>query len=74
MRINYDEVDDAMYIRFSEDEYYQSDEVKEGIILDFDREGKLIAMEILDVSKKLPNASMDNINFTVSHSEKVTSK
>ncbi|MBU1685674.1 DUF2283 domain-containing protein [Patescibacteria group bacterium] len=71
MRINYDEVDDAMYIRFSEGEYYQSDEVKEGVILDFDKEGKIIALELLDVSKRLPKTSMDSINFEISHPERI---
>lgn len=70
MRISYDEVDDAMYIRFSEAEYYQSDEVKEGVILDFDKEGKIIALELLDVSKRLPGVSMDSINFEVTHPER----
>ena len=72
MRISYDEVDDAMYIRFSEADYYQSDEVKEGVILDFDKGGRIIALEILDVSKRLPEMSMDSINFEVSHPERIS--
>ena len=48
MKISYDEVDDAMYIRFSDAKYYQSDEVREGVILDFDKSGKMIALEVLD--------------------------
>lgn len=67
MRISYDEADDAMYIRFSEAKYYQSDEVKEGVILDFDKKGRIIALELLDVSRRLPDASMDSINFEVNH-------
>lgn len=74
MRISYDEIDDAVYIRFSESPYYQSDEVKEGIILDFDKKGKVIALEILDVSKRLPKFSLDNINFEVHHPERVLVK
>ena len=70
MRISYDEADDAMYIRFSEAKYYQSDEVKEGVILDFDKGGKIIALEILDVSQRLPETSMNSINFEVSHPER----
>ena len=70
MRISYDEVDDAMYIRFSEVAYYQSDEVRDGVILDFDREGKIIAIEMLDVSKRLPDMSMDSVNFEVTHPER----
>lgn len=63
MRINYDKQADAMYIRFSEAKYYQSDEVKEGIILDFDKSGKIIGMEVLDVSDRLPRESMSSIHF-----------
>ena len=65
MRINYDQQADAMYIRFSEAKYHQSDEVKEGIILDFDKSGKIIGMEVLDVSERLPQKSMRSIHFEV---------
>lgn len=71
MRISYDEADDAMYIRFSEAAYYESDEVREGVILDFDKKGRIIALELLDVSKHLPEVSMDSINFEVSHPERL---
>lgn len=71
MKISYDEVDDAMYIRFSDAKYYQSDEVREGVILDFDKSGKMIALEVLDVSKRLPKASLDSINFEVAHPERI---
>lgn len=54
MKVNYDEKSDAMYIRFSDAAYYESDEVKDGIILDYDKKGKVIAIEILDASKNLP--------------------
>ena len=67
MRINYDRQADAMYIRFSEAKYYQSDEVKEGIILDFDKSGKIIGMEVLDVSERLPQESMSSIHFEMAH-------
>jgi len=67
MRINYDEADDAIYIRFSESKYYQSEELRDGVILDFDKKGKIIALEVLDVSKHLPKESMDSINLDISH-------
>ncbi len=65
MRINYDKQSDAMYIRFSEAKYYESDEVKEGVILDFDKKGKIIGVEVLDVSERLPQESMNSIHFEV---------
>jgi len=68
MRINYDKQSDAMYIRFSESKYYQSDEVKDGIILDFDKQGKIVGMEVLDVSERLPKESMSSIHFEITPS------
>lgn len=67
MKVNYDEKSDAMYIRFSGNKYYESDEVKEGIILDYDKKGKVIAIEILDASKNLPAPKSEfyNMNFEI---------
>lgn len=52
MTIHYDKTQDAFYLRFSKTPYYQSEEVKEGINFDYDKNGEIIGIEILDVSKK----------------------
>lgn len=54
MRFHYDKKQDALYIRFNESRYSESDEIKEGIIFDYDKKNKIIGIEILDVSKNLP--------------------
>ncbi|MBI4127787.1 MAG: DUF2283 domain-containing protein [Parcubacteria group bacterium] len=54
MRFHYDKQVDAVYIRFNKGRYVESDEVKKGIIFDYDRQGKIIGMEFLDASKHLP--------------------
>lgn len=53
MRINYDRHKDAFSIRFAEGRYAESDEVENGVILDYDKQGKLLGIEILNASKKL---------------------
>lgn len=53
MRFHYDDKKDALYIRFDESAYQESDEVEEGIIFDYDKKKKLVGIEILDASKKL---------------------
>ena len=58
MRVRYDKGSDAVYIRFSETACYESDEVKDGIILDFDRQGRVVGLEILDASRRLPKKSL----------------
>lgn len=53
MRFHYDDKKDALYIRFDESAYQESDEVEEGIIFDYNKKKKLVGIEILDASKKL---------------------
>lgn len=54
MKFHYDKKKDALYIRFNEKRYFESDEVKEGVIFDYDKKGKIIGIEILNSSKKFP--------------------
>lgn len=56
MRFHYDKKIDALYIRFNEARYRQSDEVADGIMLDYDRNGKIVGIEVLDASKKFPSS------------------
>lgn len=54
MKFHYDQKSDAVYIRFNDKRYFESDEVKEGVIFDYDKKGKLVGIEILDASKRFP--------------------
>lgn len=56
MRFHYDKKKDAFYIRFDERPYAESDEVEAGVIFDYDKQGKLIGIEILDASRKLSSS------------------
>ncbi|MFH1256099.1 MAG: DUF2283 domain-containing protein [Candidatus Diapherotrites archaeon] len=73
MRVKYDEKADAIYIRFSEEKYFESDEIKEGFILDFDKKCKIIGLEILDVSENLPKEAFHKISFEMAK-EKIPAK
>jgi uncharacterized protein YuzE len=53
IRVIFDETVDILVIRFREGDYEESDEVTEGVIVDFDKEGKPMAIEILDASHVL---------------------
>ncbi|MBM3256678.1 MAG: DUF2283 domain-containing protein [Candidatus Moranbacteria bacterium] len=65
MKVNYDEKSDAMYIRFSDADYYESDEVKDGIVFDYDKKGKVIAIEILNASENLPAPKSSFYNISL---------
>jgi len=65
MRITYDEEVNALYIRLKETPYYESDEIKEGLILDYDKEGNLIGIEILDATEYLLPEELSTLSFNL---------
>lgn len=65
MKINFDKEHDIMRIKFQDSEYSISREVDDGIILDIDKNGKIIAIEIIDVSDKMSQESIRNIGMKV---------
>ncbi|WP_153111058.1 DUF2283 domain-containing protein [Propionivibrio limicola] len=53
MRFDYDPEVDALYIRLNETKkIIESEEVQPGIILDFDDNGTVIGVEVLNASKR----------------------
>ena len=53
MKIRYDPEIDAMYIKLIDAPYMESEEIEKDIIIDYSSEGKIIAIEILNVKKHL---------------------
>jgi len=55
LRITYDAEVDVLRIIFSNKLIEESDEDKPGIILDYDQDGNIVGIEILDASKRMEN-------------------
>ena len=55
MKVNYDPGVDVLRILFSHAPIEESDEDKPGIIIDYDKEGNIVGLEILDASKRIEN-------------------
>lgn len=69
MKLHYDKKIDAFYIRLNSQRYVESDEVQDGVIFDYDKQGKIIGIEILEASRKFPkdfSRSMVNSKILVS--------
>ena len=52
MRIKVDLESDALYFRISEDAIEESEEINDGLIIDYDANGKVVGIEILNVKNK----------------------
>ena len=54
MKAHYDPEVDALAIKWGGDiPYGESNEVEPGVILDYDKDGNVIGIEVLDASKKI---------------------
>ena len=55
MKITYDPRVDVLRIVLSNSAIEESGEEKPGVILDYDRNGNMVGLEILDASKRVEN-------------------
>jgi uncharacterized protein YuzE len=55
-KFEYDPEADAAYLRFSSESILESEEVSDGIILDYDSDGHIVGMEVLNARHHLPPA------------------
>ena len=55
MRITYDPEVDTLRVIFNNTPIEESDEDKPGMILDYDKDGNVVGIEILDASKRIEN-------------------
>jgi uncharacterized protein YuzE len=53
MKTTYDAEADALYVRFADSPVIESEEVADGVVLDFDADGKIVGFEFLDARKHI---------------------
>ena len=53
MKSAYDAKVDALYIRWTDAKIVESDEISEGVILDYDDDGNVVGVEVLNASQKI---------------------
>jgi len=62
MKIEYDQEVDALYVRVQGKYVSRTQEVSEGVYIDFDDEGKLIGLEILDATERYSQSDIFNLS------------
>ena len=49
MKIIYDDKTDNIYIKFTDDAVVESEEKSDGVIVDYNQEGDIVAVEVLNI-------------------------
>ena len=53
MKISYDQATDSLYIHLSDRASVESDEVQDGVVLDYDANGALVGIDLQHASQRL---------------------
>jgi uncharacterized protein YuzE len=62
MEITYDKEADAMYIEFRSGDFAKNKKIDDFTIIDLDKDGNILGIELLEVSKRIPHKSLSEIN------------
>ena len=65
MRVRYDAAVDALYITLDDSRIVESDEVRPGIILDYNSRDEVVGIEVLDVKRRLSHDDMKQLKNLV---------
>lgn len=65
MKMHYDEKVDALYLSLDDSEVVESEEVKPGIVLDFNAEKQVVGIEVLNLKRRVPTADLKQLKFEV---------
>jgi uncharacterized protein YuzE len=61
MKTKYDPEANALYVKFSDDKVERTEELRPGIILDFDSRGHIVGIEMLDAKQKLSESALKSL-------------
>lgn len=56
MKLTVHKDDDVLYLRLDDTPIIESEEVSDGIILDYNADGKVVGIEVLYISQRSPNS------------------
>jgi uncharacterized protein YuzE len=63
MKLNIDEVADALHLQLIDVEVVESEEIAAGIIVDYDAAGEIVGLEVLHLSKRSKPVDLLDFQF-----------
>jgi uncharacterized protein YuzE len=61
MKTEYDPEANALYVQFSDDKVARTEELRPGIIIDFDSRGHIVGIEMLDAKTILSESALKSL-------------
>ena len=62
-RYRVDKERDALYFRLDESDIVESEEIKPGVMLDYNKEGKVVGVEFLGISSRATDEELTTLQF-----------
>ncbi|MCD6587128.1 MAG: DUF2283 domain-containing protein [Candidatus Fermentibacteraceae bacterium] len=66
MRIRVNKESNSLYFRLDENRIVESEEIRPGVVLDFDENDKVIGIEFLNISSRATEEELSNLQFLTS--------
>jgi len=66
MRIRINKESNSLYFRLDENRIVESEEIRPGVILDFDENDKVIGIEFLNISSRATEEELSSLQFLTS--------
>lgn len=63
MRIKVDKDSDTLYFRLDEENIVESEEIRPGVILDYDKNDRVVGVEFLGVSARATQEELSSLQF-----------
>ena len=63
MKLEYDSAADAAYVKLTDAEVVDSEEVRPGVVVDYDAQDRVVGIEILHVRKSRPDINLGNLEL-----------
>ena len=63
MKLKIDKENDTLYFRLDENAIVESEEVRPGVILDFDKNGRVVGIEFLNIAERVNQEELTTLQF-----------
>ena len=63
MKIKVDKDSDSLYFRLDESRIVESEEIRPGVVLDYDKDDRVVGVEFLGISTRATKGDLSSLQF-----------